>query len=230
MNGLWKENIGGWNNKDTKRKKQSRKHILKDKGRALLKVYDSWFQEPKEDENIFREEGAVLWIKEKSEYKKQNMIEVCRVLVDNYDYKYSWFDDGILTDGFYQGKPRMAYNFRDTWYDYFDDSKISGHVKKVSVVDIEGIIDNTEAPKPSNRRRRIYWGRHYIGGTNFLYNKPLPSWKRTTFYSDGKSRKLGQNIAHSADRGAVKTYIGNADWDAEIKTHDLSKTIAWFVH
>lgn len=42
MNGLWKETVGGWNHKDSKRKRQTRKHLLRDKGRALLNTYDSY--------------------------------------------------------------------------------------------------------------------------------------------------------------------------------------------
>ena len=60
MYGLWKETVGGWNHKDSKRKRQCRKHTLRDKGRALLKTYDSFRSGiRKENVDIFREEGAV---------------------------------------------------------------------------------------------------------------------------------------------------------------------------
>jgi len=38
MQGKWKEQLGGYNAKDTKRKKQSRKHTLKDKIVGLMSV------------------------------------------------------------------------------------------------------------------------------------------------------------------------------------------------
>jgi len=39
MQGLWKENVGGWNHKDSRRKKQTRNNTIRDKGRMLLRVY-----------------------------------------------------------------------------------------------------------------------------------------------------------------------------------------------
>jgi hypothetical protein len=59
MNGLWKENVGGWNHKDTRRKKQTRNNIFRDKGRALLKVYDTKNKmvTEKHDPNIYRHEN-----------------------------------------------------------------------------------------------------------------------------------------------------------------------------
>jgi hypothetical protein len=59
MNGLWKENVGGWNHKDTRRKKQTRNNIFRDKGRALLKVYDAKTKMVTEkcDHNIYRREN-----------------------------------------------------------------------------------------------------------------------------------------------------------------------------
>jgi len=35
MKGAWKNDIGGWNHKDTKRKKQNHNHRLKDNGRLI---------------------------------------------------------------------------------------------------------------------------------------------------------------------------------------------------
>lgn len=59
MNGLWKENVGGWNHKDTRRKKQTRKNIIRDKGRALLKVYNTKNKmfAGKYDPDIYRREN-----------------------------------------------------------------------------------------------------------------------------------------------------------------------------
>lgn len=35
MQGLWKENLGGWNHKDSKRKKQTRRNSFKDKAKGI---------------------------------------------------------------------------------------------------------------------------------------------------------------------------------------------------
>ena len=57
MQGLWKENLGGWNHKDTKRKRQSRKNTLRDKGRALIRAFD--YRCDKECPEVFRNTGEL---------------------------------------------------------------------------------------------------------------------------------------------------------------------------
>ena len=133
MNGLWKEAVGGWNHKDSKRKRQSRKHTLKDKGRALLNAYDSFRRGiKKENADIFRQEGA---------------------------------------------SDRSCYTTRE-----------------------------------------------------FLYNKPLYSHTRYSFYCDGARRKYGQKLANKMSRNNCKKWIRNGDFDKEIKNHPYEKSIAWLIH
>ena len=50
MQGKWKNNVGGWNHKDSKRKKQTRNHLLKDRGLYLSR---------KEPEEVVRFESDV---------------------------------------------------------------------------------------------------------------------------------------------------------------------------
>jgi hypothetical protein len=59
MQGLWKENVSGWNHKDTRRKKQTRNNIFRDKGRVLFKVYDAKTKRitEKYDPDIYRREN-----------------------------------------------------------------------------------------------------------------------------------------------------------------------------
>ncbi len=40
MNGLWKEELSGWNHKNSRRKKRTRKHYIRDNRSIILKNYD----------------------------------------------------------------------------------------------------------------------------------------------------------------------------------------------
>ena len=61
----------------------------------------------------------------------------------------------------------------------------------------------------------------------FIYGKPLESWKRMTFFNDGKRRKYTQNRANRIDRRNIKAWINKHDISKHLKTHALSKSIAW---
>ncbi len=50
MNGTWKENLGGWDSKGSKRKKQARINTLKDKYKAIEKAF--WRENRDIDEDI----------------------------------------------------------------------------------------------------------------------------------------------------------------------------------
>ena len=66
-------------------------------------------------------------------------------------------------------------------------------------------------------------------GVTYFYGKPLENWKRNTLYGDGKVRKFAQKYANSMDRQNIKTWINNKNWNAEVKTHALSKSILWAI-
>jgi hypothetical protein len=57
MKGLWKENIGGWNHKDSKRKSQRRKNSIKDNGRQIIRIFDGYRRVQKTNPSIFRYEN-----------------------------------------------------------------------------------------------------------------------------------------------------------------------------
>jgi len=64
----------------------------------------------------------------------------------------------------------------------------------------------------------------------FAYGKPLSEnfWNEFGFYRC--KRKEAQKIVNGMDRQNLRTFIKNENWDAEIKTHAYSKSIAWMVY
>jgi len=65
----------------------------------------------------------------------------------------------------------------------------------------------------------------------FAYGKPLPEdfWNQYGFWAT-KARKYAQKYASSMDRQNIRKFITKGDWDAEVKTHALQKSIAWEIY
>jgi len=207
MNGLWKENLGGWNHKGQKRKKQKRKHTIRDRARALLKVQE------RKDIGIW-EEGEVEFKKPEKIFKNNFYIEIWRVKFLKSDYsKYIYRD---------------AYFWNNCWYNEYTDEPIHySFVKKVDFLYATELVFD----KPIEIKENPFRGySFYVSTTTFIFGKPLPNWKKWTLYNDGRRRKFAQKQAHSKDRAKLREWISKGDWDSEIKTHALSKSILWEVH
>jgi len=224
MNGTWKENIAGWNLKDCKRKKQTRKHTLKDKAKWHIKHSDIGWK-AKKGSSRTKIEGAIEYIPDTVKVKKELYVPVFVVDVDNYNYTETLGDDyRVKPEGFFEGNNRTAFRYRNAWYDIYTYEKIEGIIKPLNEIDTiylpwdENLQDTED---------RSYY-RASTTETVFLYGKPLPVdfWKIFGFWST-KGRKYAQKKANRADRMAIKTWLGNKDISKEIKTHALSKSIAW---
>lgn len=228
MNGLWKENISGWNKKDIKRKSQKRKDTLRDKGRFILKTYNGT-NSPKKDKNIFRtEKEEILYYQNKkrfvSKYGYVFKADITIPLFENGNaVKSDWGGDETYT--------RSIYIYRDdnnsVWREeesnktikefldlnYYQDRRNTVYQKyktnRVIYLDWESIVEK-------NKEIRTEDFSHY-NEKDFIYNKPLPSWKRWTFYNNGKRSKVGQMISTRKERSLLRQYISNRDWDKDVK-------------
>jgi len=220
MKGLWKENISGWNSKNTKRKKQTRKHTLKDNGRIINNLFNKKSLKTKK---IFRIENKVENIMTYGEYYPKQYKEIKSVKT----YYINWY-----------GKEYEAYKFKDIWYDINTNKEIKPFkisqwdeymkqpiiVKYIDTYDFDDEIGRNKA----NKKHDFICGNY--NQKEFIYDKILPSWKKMTFYNNGKRRKFAQKKANRRDRQYIKKWINNSDFDAEIKTHDLSKSILYEIY
>lgn len=103
MKGLWKENLGSWNRKDYKRKKQTRKHTLNDNIKVLQKR-----------EINYHKEGERELILPKLVYKDCGLVEVWTVMFSNYEYLFEY------------GKPTRAYYIPQLgWFDDYSNKPIN---------------------------------------------------------------------------------------------------------
>ncbi len=218
MNGTWKDDVSGWNNKDTRRKKQTRKTYLKDRGLYLSR---------KEPLGIVRYESTVEHIEEEYKYKRSGFVETWKIEVETFVRSITnW--NSIFVQNICSTNIRTAYNFNGVWYDEYTNEIIKGTVKKLDFLWKKEI--EIDQPKKVPKRRNWVWSRYSSSNKMFINNKPVESWFRWTWYDDGKRRKVAQKIANSKDKTALRNWIAKEDWDAEIKTHALSKSIAWEVY
>lgn len=257
MNGLWKETVSGWNHKDSKRKRQTRKHTLRDKGRAILNTYDSFRSESKkENANIFREEGIVEVV---SVYENKSPIYESNVkkysvsypevdkndkrLVDLIEY-ISILGDGSVKHYKYE-KERNVHTAFTGYYDFSEYCyKDEYSAKKISCLEnlsktqnrylkIEEVYSTARIVKLDVlcyiKAETHTSDKSFYNTREFLYNKPLYKHIRWSFYNDGSRRKYGQKLANRATRNNCKQWIRNGDFEKEMKHHPYEKSIAWLI-
>jgi hypothetical protein len=239
MNGLWKENVSGWNHKDTRRKKQSRKHYIKDKGKA---IYLKFGRNGKHtaDKNVFRIENEQEII-----YNPYHYMDIKKYAeVFNIEIVYYELDDNGLED---KNKPvfKNLNVYIDPNKNYYNDVFYEEKSRK-ELDDYLGLIFLQRyeiiSKKPTGRKIETNWKEikdaydvdkiysFWSTEKTYMYNTLIPGWKVDTFFDDGKRRKIAQKKAHHKDRQNLRKYLKEGDWDKEIKTHYLSKSIAWEVY
>lgn len=222
MNGTWKNNLGGWS-KDSKRKKQTHKNMLRDNGRHLAR--NEYRRNTKTiNTNIFRVDGDVEVALPEKTYIKSGFVETWKVLAIRY-IKTTKIGDVLMPE--YSKSLRTAYSFFGIWYDEYDNEEIDAQeIEPLSFLYKEEI----EYSEPVLRVKERNWCTASTRNIYFFYGKPIQGWKVKTFFNDGRRRKIAQKFASSMDRMNIRTFISNGDWDDEIKTHTLSKSILWEIY
>lgn len=252
MQGLWKEKISGWNHKDTKRKKWTRKHYIKEKGKFYLKEFDIYSDRSHKNLTYGKELEVITDITPSVVPTHAN---VYNALIKYPDKVVTYYINGIPWSRTQHNTVNcLIYEFKSSSYmikrrfvalpdsyliyeDFAKDLPIPAWLDNYEVIqmtptyivkDLSEVIINKQYFR---KRRNVSTTFNSYNNKMFLFNKPV-SWKAdlNILYNDGKRRKMGQNIANSADRALLRAWIGKADWDREIGVHGLSKSIAWFVH
>ena len=228
MNGLWKENVSGWDRKGTHRKKTTRNHTIKDKALVIIRNFSET-----EDSNVGRKyDTSILGNSVVTEHtytgnkwgytavKYPDVVKTFKVRV-HYKTFMSDVENTITFDAYFNDnkwytteKEYIFHKVGAMCKDFF--------VEKVRMTG-ELYLDWTKE-KIRNEKVTVSL---FPEGTTYFYGKPLPNWKKWTLYNDGKRRKIAQKHAHSMDRQNIRKWIHDEDWDAEVKTHALSKSIAW---
>jgi len=229
MQGIWKENLGGWNAKGNKRRKQTRNHTIKDKAIGIIKNYSEEHSDTesyKSDKNILTNSTITI---HNTYWKRETKILPAIVKV----FKIRLYYDDI--DGTPIKKVFRAFEVNGLWLtedciSIFKSLGLSWKQKHHAFVEKVKLIGEVRPDWTQIKESNISFNTsYYPEGTTYLYNKPLYDWKRWRLYNHGKRRKYALNKANSADRMALRTFICNKNWDTEIRTHALSKSILWEV-
>lgn len=263
MQGNWKNNVNGWNHKDSKRKRQTHDHRLKDNGSYVVRKFDGWRDKNKKvNPDVFRTETETVIVTKGSYGSEKPIVTTAKVYrafatwnkVDadgeyilDYEVKTTLFySKSTYMKKYYKTESRMVNVYTNgNWsndYHFIEgtDTPIAEYLelskKQARSLEVTGrrdtqrtiVLPSDMVERAIERKNKIEV-KDYDSDGDFIYGKPLPSWKRMTFFNDGKRRKYCQQEANSADRMAIRTFIENQDWEAEIKTHACSKSIAWCV-
>jgi len=207
MKGLWKEKLSGYNHKGEKRKKTKRKHILKDNIKYHIKANTHGRK------NKLNVEEYIYSIKKK--INKELFVKLS--LISHTKYKIDFF----------YNKNTLAFLYKGNWYDYYTQEIIkSSFIKELYFVeyiylDWDRSVEKYVEKKYSTYRNKVNY---------FLYGRPLPKdfYNIFGFYS-ARRRKYIQINANRKDRRLLKQWLSNNNFDKPIKTHALSKSIAWEV-
>jgi hypothetical protein len=159
--------------------------------------------------------------------KKELYVDVWNIDVDNYirpndcNFQYEY-------DGFFDGNNRTAFEYHRNWYDIYTHEPIEGKIKTLNKIDTIYIDWDVKEPKMVEN---TYFMIPSTTETIFLYNKPLPvDWNKIFGFWSTKARKYAQKKVNKRDRQRVREYISRKDWDKDVKTHALSKSIAWEIY
>jgi len=212
MQGLWKEKLSGYDRKGLKRKKITRKHILKDKAKWHIINSDN-------SKQIREEPGNLIYIR-KIKNKRNFYAELWLIKEDISKYPLN-----ILLKK--KNKTKAAFFYKNKWFDYFTKEPIEYNI--IKIYKIKNIFANLLMENKSKYRiiKKDYSPTNSI---YFLYNKPL---NKNFYYEFGfwtsRYRKYAQNKANRKDRRIVKDWIRKGNFEKELKSHNLSKSIAWEV-
>lgn len=224
MKGLWKEQLSGWNQKDSKRKKQNRNHTIKDNLNELRKTLTSkkWNNN---NNNIKKEEYELIVNKDKYsgqiiENKKMNLY-----LIDLKFYDKKNNVKNIVFKGFfigYSNKTLIDYKTKKEICDVFDMpneycfSLSSKNIIHCNIIKDLGFVENLKLDLEEYSDR--------FNGTKYnikYHNTEIEHYyikkKLVTYRYDPKTSKNLQNFTNRENRCKIKNYIKNGDFENEKK-------------
>lgn len=215
MKGLWQTKLSGYNHKNTYRKKNTRKHLIKDNIKSILykdkHIKSSTLKNTKDDYEIVfdkvKQEYIPIIVKVFKERRfKHNGYEIYlrKKTIEAIKHKYKLYD--IYT--------KKELNFKDYII-----------VDSVNSVSTCNSINNIVLPTKSNNVRGI-------SDKRYLYGRPLnPNWDNIYGFWNTRRKKFIRLKANRQNRKFGKEYCRNIVHNENyvLKTNYLSKSIAYEV-
>lgn len=213
MQGTWKEKVGGWNHKGQRRKKQSRKHTLKDKAKALLKRYDYY---GKNDDTIHSSVNVTTFVVEPV-CKKSGFVSIYKYGTQIVYIKDQFGNFGNLDD-ILEHSSYLQYKF----YDVYTDMKTKvKNLERVTFLYKEEVQYKTPLMKGFRYMYRV--PKSYNDIT--IYGKPVDTaWKyRRKLYS--KFKKHHRKTVNARRRAGIRQWLKRGDYDTDAGLGKYEKSI-----
>jgi hypothetical protein len=225
MNGLWKENLSGYDRKGNKRKKHTRKHTLKDKVKPLIKKF---YYKDIDNDVIHNDANRFEYVKPKKTFKQSGWVETWRVRVERIiSWRKPSYDSVYLIRNWSENI-RTAYNVNGIWYDEYSHEKIDGDIVPLHFL----FKEEVEYDEPIEIKKSYGWKPSFENEI-FIYGKPLcEDWHNQYGFWSTRRRKYAQTYANRKTRAKAKNWLNKKDWnqETEIKNHSLEKSIAWEIY
>ena len=237
MTGLWKEELSGWNNKDHRRKKQTRKNTLRDKSRAILQDFY------KDRNNFTRTENAQTLTFSGSRwgglYHFPEFADICKIQI-KIPKKGDEFDStkGSYTTlkAYYKGT-----KYNGAWLELESGINIReylnlGTVQRLLIRDEDIYIIEKVGLKRLDwsaelEARKVTKTIDFTHRTSreFVYNKPMLEYLKWSMSTESSRRKFAHKYVQGQTRASVRNWIAKGDWDAERQIPWGEISYAWIV-
>ena len=240
MNGLWKEQLSGWNTKDSRRKKQTRKNTLRDKSRAILQDFYKTERNSKHFTRIENEQTITYtgsrWGIEGTLPKYADIVKIGFRIPhkgDEYDTDKGSF---VTMKAYHQGGP-----YNGAWKEIDTDKTIREYfdlnfTQKMLIADRDIVIGEKCGKKLLDwtdelEKRKKVTVRDFTHSTqrDFVYDKPLLSHLKWSMYTESGRRKFAHKYVQGQTRASVRNWIQKGDWDTERQIPWGEISYAWII-
>lgn len=216
MKGTWKENLAGWNHKGDRRKKTSRKHIIKEKFHAYL--HKGLF-----DKGIFNK-GIDKTIIEKTKVYDTFLVKI-KNFSSNFHYAYShrqFFEINKNTDNgnsMFKLKKNISigeFLVKKTETGFVSEQNFTYQANDLEFIMFMGSKTEIETWE-INKNNYFQVKQEYV-----MYNKPL----RYVIFANGydsNRRTFFSKYFRGSERTTVRNWLAKSDFDSELKIAPVCK-------
>ena len=240
MQGLWKEELGGWNHKGSRRKKASRKDTLRDKRLAILQDF---YHDGRNAKHITRieNEQTITWIGNRwgPVYPLPKYADICKIgfIIPLKGDEYNeWKGSYVHIKAYHKGGP-----YNGMWYEADTDKTIRDFFnlsfqQSLLIRDRNIYIESTHGKKLLDwseeiKKRVKVHVKDFTHGTQreFVYDKPIQRYLKWSMYTESPRRTFAHKHVNGQTRRTVRDWIAKGDWDAERVIPHYEKSYAWMI-
>ncbi len=225
MIGLWQTKVSGYM-KDTKIKKTKFKHILKEKGRILRKIYRNKIV----DKDLYYEDRFETIYKEnkKIDYKiKETKYGKCLVSFTYFEKNFTKIEKNIFLTGYFDPnlKKWFIYNQENITFHMFL-RKFGSHINihSIDMVRVKGIIelDYSKYKKINEENNQIIKKEKMYNYNNreYFYKKPVEHFNLMKLYTYGKRKTFNKKYSNSNLRQKTKDEIHKLIYQHNLYTNN----------